>query len=154
MFEKYTEKARRVIFFARYEVSEFGSKTIEPEHLLLGLLREDKSLVTRFLPENVSIEMIREQVESYMTKGERISTSVEIPLSQMSKEILEYAHEESQDLKHRHITTEHLLLGLLRQKKSRSLRREKESVAERVLHENRLELTEVRQQIKDDPDER
>lgn len=144
MFEKYTEKARRVIFFARYEVSEFGAKAIEPEHLLLGLLREDKSLVTRFLLANASIEAIREQVESNMTKGERISTSVEIPLSRMSEDVLEHAHEESENLKHRHVGTEHLLLGLLRQK------RKKESVAERVLRENGLELADVRQRIRDD----
>ena len=49
MFEKYTEKARRVIFFARYEASQFGSPYIETEHLLLGLLREDKALTNRFL---------------------------------------------------------------------------------------------------------
>ncbi len=135
-------------------MSEFGSKAIEPEHLLLGLLREDKSLVMRFLPTNVSIEMLRAQVESYMIKGERISTSVEIPLSRMSKDVLKYAHEESEDLKHRHIGTEHLLLGLLRQEKSSSLRRKKESVAERVLRRNGLELAEVRQQIKDDSEKK
>jgi len=49
MFERYTEKARRVIFFARYEASQFGSPYIETEHLLLGLLREDKQLANRFL---------------------------------------------------------------------------------------------------------
>ena len=49
MFERYTEKARRVIFFARYEASQFGSPYIETEHLLLGLLREDKALANRFL---------------------------------------------------------------------------------------------------------
>src|SRR5881227_1574273 len=49
MFERYTEKARRVIFFARYEASQFGSPYIETEHLLLGLLREDKALTNRFL---------------------------------------------------------------------------------------------------------
>jgi ATP-dependent Clp protease ATP-binding subunit ClpA len=50
MFERYTEKARRTIFFARYEASQFGSVCIETEHLLLGLLREDKALTNRFLP--------------------------------------------------------------------------------------------------------
>ncbi|MBA2646884.1 MAG: Clp protease N-terminal domain-containing protein, partial [Pyrinomonadaceae bacterium] len=49
MFERYTEKARRVIFFARYEASQFGAPAIEPEHLLLGLMREDKTLTARFL---------------------------------------------------------------------------------------------------------
>ena len=52
MFEKYTEKARRVIFFARYEASQFGSPSIETEHLLLGLIREDKNLTTRFIPKS------------------------------------------------------------------------------------------------------
>jgi hypothetical protein len=57
MFERYTEKARRVIFFARYEASQFGAPAIEPEHLLLGLMREDKTLTGRFFPRApVSIE--------------------------------------------------------------------------------------------------
>jgi ATP-dependent Clp protease ATP-binding subunit ClpC len=149
MFERYTEKARRVIFFARYEVSELGSKSIEPEHLLLGLLREDKALIARFLPANVSTEMIRDQVEASVSKRERIPTSVEIPLSRMSKRVLKYAQEESETLKHRDVGTEDLLLGLLRQKNSRlHLGSKKELVADRVLRENGLELAEVRQQIK------
>ncbi len=55
MFERYTEKARRVIFFARYEASQFGSPYIETEHLLLGLLREDKALTNRFLRSHASV---------------------------------------------------------------------------------------------------
>jgi len=145
MFERYTEKARRVIFFARYEVSELGAKSIEPEHLLLGLFREDKTLIARFLPAQVSSKMIRQQVEASLTKGEKIPTDVEIPLSRMSKRVLEYAQEESENLKHREVGTEHLLLGLLRQQ-SNSFGR-KGSIAERVLRENGLDLAEVRQRI-------
>ena len=63
MFERYTEKARRVIFFARYEASQFGSPYIETEHLLLGLLREDKALANRFLRSHAAIESIRKQIE-------------------------------------------------------------------------------------------
>ena len=63
MFERYTEKARRVIFFARYEASQFGSPYIETEHLLLGLLREDKALTNRFLRSHASVESIRKQIE-------------------------------------------------------------------------------------------
>ena len=63
MFERYTEKARRVIFFARYEASQFGSPYIETEHLLLGLLREDKALTNRFLRSHASVESIRIQIE-------------------------------------------------------------------------------------------
>jgi ATP-dependent Clp protease ATP-binding subunit ClpA len=81
MFEKYTEKARRVIFFARYEASQFGQPYIETEHLLLGLLREDKALTSRFLRSNhASVEYIRRQVESHTTIRESISTSVDLPL--------------------------------------------------------------------------
>jgi ATP-dependent Clp protease ATP-binding subunit ClpA len=63
MFEKYTERARRVIFFARYEASQFGSSYIETEHLLLGILREDKALTNRFLRSHASVEWIRKQIE-------------------------------------------------------------------------------------------
>jgi ATP-dependent Clp protease ATP-binding subunit ClpC len=146
MFERYTEKARRVIFFARYEVSELGAKSIEPEHLLLGLFREDKAFIARFLPAQVSTEMIRQQVEASLTKGEKIPTSVEIPLSRMSKRVLEYAQEESENLKHREVGTEDLLLGLLRQQSNSC--GIKVSVAERILRENGLELAEVRERIK------
>ncbi|MEK6281519.1 MAG: Clp protease N-terminal domain-containing protein [Acidobacteriota bacterium] len=146
MFERYTDHAQRVIFFARYEVSERGSSSIEPEHLLLGLFREDRALIAGFLPDNVSTEMIRQQVEASLTKGERIPTSIEIPLSRMSELVLEYAQEESNNLKHGQVSTEHLLLGLLRHQSSGF--QDKESIAERILRENGFELAEVRQRIK------
>jgi len=146
MFERYTVNAQRVIFFARYEVSERGSSSIEPEHLLLGLFRENKALIEGFLPANVSTEMIRQQVEASLTKGERIPTAVEIPLSQMCERVLEYAQEESENLKHGQVGPEHLLLGLLRPQWSSC--RGKESIPERILRENGLELAEVRQRIK------
>ena len=98
MFERYTEKARRVIFFARYEASQYGSPYIETEHLLLGLMREDKALANRFLRTHGSIESIRKEIESRITIRERISTSVEVPLSQESKRILNYATEEAERL--------------------------------------------------------
>src|SRR5579871_5084687 len=94
MFEKYTEKARRVIFFARYEASQFGSSYIETEHLLLGLLREDKALTNRFLRSHTSIESIRKQIEGRTTIREKVSTSVDLPLSQECKRVLAYAAEE------------------------------------------------------------
>ena len=75
MFERYTEKARRVIFFARYEASQFGSPYIETEHLLLGLLREDKALTNRFLRSHASVESIRKQIEAHTTIREKVSTA-------------------------------------------------------------------------------
>jgi len=100
MFERYTEKARRVIFFARYEASQFGSPYIETEHLLLGLLREDKALTTRFLRSHTSVESIRKQIEAHTTIREKVSTSVDLPLSNECKRVLAYAAEEAERLGH------------------------------------------------------
>jgi len=139
MFERYTEKARRVIFFARYEASQFGAPAIEPEHLLLGLMREDKTLTGRFFPRaQVSIESIRKEIEGRTLLREKISTSVELPLAPETKRVLHYAHEESDRLQHRHIGTEHLLLGLLR---------EERSMAAEILYERGLRLNAVRDEI-------
>ncbi len=138
MFERYTEKARRVIFFARYEASQFGSPYIETEHLLLGLLREDKALANRFLRSHAAIESIRKQIESHTTIREKVSTSVDLPLSHECKRVLAYGAEEAERLNHKHIGTEHLLLGLLREEKS---------FAAEILHERGLRLSQVREEI-------
>jgi ATP-dependent Clp protease ATP-binding subunit ClpA len=114
MFERYTEKARRVIFFARYEASQYGSPYIETEHLLLGLLREDRALAKRFLGEVNAEEGIRAEIERHITSRECISTSVEVPLTLESKKVLNLAGEEADRLGHRHVGTEHILLGVLR----------------------------------------
>jgi len=115
MFERYTEKARRVIFFARYEASHYGSPHIETEHLLLGVLREDRALLHSLLNTVPSMKRIRSDVEASIESRERISTSVAVPLTQECKKALDYAAEEADGLGHRHIGTEHLLLGLLRE---------------------------------------
>src|SRR6266566_3029176 len=99
MFERYTEKARRTIFFARYEASQFASTVIEPEHLLLGLMREDKILTSRFLqPVHLTIETVHSHIKAYSKAysptREKTSTSVELPLSSELKRVLAYAHEE------------------------------------------------------------
>ncbi len=117
MLERFTEKARRVIFFARYEASQYGSPCIETEHLLLGLVREDKTLANRYLRAHGSIESIRKEIESRITIRERISTSIEVPLSTESKRILSYAADEADKLGTKHVGTEHLLLGILREEK-------------------------------------
>jgi ATP-dependent Clp protease ATP-binding subunit ClpC len=117
MFERYTEKARRVIFFARYEASQFGSPYIEAEHLLLGLLREDKALVRLFFHSHPVAEPIRKEIEANTTIREKVPTSIDLPLSNESKRVLAYAAEEAERLSHKHIGTEHMFLGLLREEK-------------------------------------
>jgi ATP-dependent Clp protease ATP-binding subunit ClpC len=138
VFERYTEKARRVIFFARYEASQYGSPYIETEHLLLGLMREDKALANRFLRSHGSIESIRKEIEQRITIRERISTSVEVPLSQESKRILNFATEEAERLGHRHVGTEHLLLGILREEKC---------FGAEILQERGLRLSTLREEL-------
>ncbi|HEX3967406.1 MAG TPA: Clp protease N-terminal domain-containing protein [Edaphobacter sp.] len=138
MFERYTEKARRVIFFARYEASTFGSPYIETEHVLLGILREDKAL-GRFFQADGAAESIRKQVESRTTVREKISTSVDLPLSNECKRVLAYAAEEAGLFSHPHIGTEHLLLGLLREEKC---------FAAEMLHGRGLQLPKLREELK------
>ena len=138
MFERYTEKARRVIFFARYEASQFGSPYIETEHLLLGLIREDKALANRFLRSHAAVDSIRKQIEAHTTIREKVSTSVDLPLSHECKRVLAYAAEEAERLSHKHIGTEHLLLGLLREEKC---------FAAEILHERGLRLSTIREEL-------
>ena len=142
MFERYSEKARRVIFFARYESSQFGSLYIETEHLLLGLLRDDKALTNRFL--RSQLESIRKQVESQTVAREKTSTSVDLPLSNESKRVLAYAAEEADRLANQHIGTEHLLLGLLREQKC---------FAAQILTERGVQLSKVREELARQPHE-
>jgi ATP-dependent Clp protease ATP-binding subunit ClpC len=138
MFERYTEKARRVVFFARYEASQFGSPYIETEHLLLGLLREDKALTNRFLRGQHAVEEIHKQIENATIKHEKFPTSVDLPLSNECKRVLAYAAEEAERLGHKHIGTEHVLLGLLR---------EEESFAAQLLQERGLRLSGIREEL-------
>ena len=91
MFERYTEKARRTIFFARDEASRFGCSCIETEHLVLGVFREHNALANQFL----ASEAIRHSITQRRTPGLKVSTSVDLPLSHESKRALAYAAEES-----------------------------------------------------------
>ena len=139
MFERYTERARRVIFFARYEASQLGSRTIETEHLVLGLIRENNGLTGQLLYRSkIEPEDIRSEIEARTRVREKISTSVEIPLSVESKRVLAYAAEEAEKMFHKYIGTEHILLGLLREKKS---------LASRILLEKGMRLTTAREDL-------
>jgi len=124
MFERYTEKARRVIFFARYEALQHGTGEIDTPCLLLGILREDKDLMSRLLTAGefpplpaVCEELARlsAEAEALLPKtAEKIATNVDMPLSAAASQALAYAAEEAWRLGHKHIDPRHLLLGLLR----------------------------------------
>jgi hypothetical protein len=111
MFERYTEHARRVIFFARYEASQSGSPVIDAEHLLLGLLRENRHL-QRWLP-NTSLEALHSKIDKHLARQAPTPTAVDLPLSGAAKRVLKYAADEAERLANRHIGTEHIFLGLL-----------------------------------------
>jgi hypothetical protein len=133
MFERYTEKARRTIFFAKYEANQHGSSYIETEHLLLGLMREDKRWWT-----GLQQQVARRQIESRSGGAAKISAAVDLPLSNESKRVLAFAAEEADRLGHRHIGTEHLLLALLREKKT---------LAAVILRQQGLELKQLRKEL-------
>lgn len=136
MFERYTESARRALFFARYEVCQLGARKIETEHLLLGVSRAARGVVARVLEEaDLSTDTLRREIAGMTTTRGRISASVEIPFSESTKRTLQFAVEEADRLTHRYIGVEHLLLGILR---------ENDAVAAPLLASHGVKLGDVR----------
>ena len=117
MFERYTKPARRVIFTGRYMAIQAGSPEIETEHLLLGVLREDKGLAQRFLGSASAAEAVWNNVEQRKPARKKILGAVDLPLSKECKRVLTFALEEAEQLSSKHIGPEHLFLGLLREEK-------------------------------------
>ncbi len=115
MFERFTEEARRAIFFARYEAGRFGSRSIETQHLLLGLIRADHTLIRRFLPHKLE-PAIWMEIEGSAPPGASIAPSADMPLSLECQQALAYAAEEAERAHRGSIRTEHVLLGLLRER--------------------------------------
>jgi len=138
MPERYSEIVRRAMLSADHEAREFGSPSIAPEHVLLGLVAADRALTHRFLHGVDSVGWYREQVENRAPRKEPTDTAQELPFNAASERVLEYATEEAARMGHEHIHTEHLLLGLLR---------EDDSVAAEILRERGLQLDAVREQV-------
>jgi ATP-dependent Clp protease ATP-binding subunit ClpC len=115
VFSRYTESARRALFFSRYEASQLGSRLIDPEHLLLGLLR-DGAVVNTLL--TMPPEHLRRDVASRIPFQEKLSTSVEIPIGAAAMRVLAFAEQEADACGCAQIGSEHLLLGLLRDDQS------------------------------------
>lgn len=136
MFQRYTELARRVIFSARYEASQSGSSLIETEHLLLGLLREDRTLAQTFFGSPDALGEVWKKIEP---RSKASSATVDLPLSNNSKLALSATANEADRLSGKQISTEHLLLGLLHVKTG---------LASQILREYDLELAPVREHLK------
>src|SRR3954453_18621294 len=141
MFERFTEQARRIVFFARYEASQLGSIDIDTEHVLLGLIRESTGLIGRLLADaGIAVDDIRAEVLRRVPARPKTSTAADIPFSTAATGGLQHAAQEADRLSHDYIATEHLLLGLLS---------EAATVAADVLISRGLRLDEVREQILD-----
>jgi ATP-dependent Clp protease ATP-binding subunit ClpC len=144
MFERYTEQARRALFFARYEASQRGSMSIESEHLLLGLIQKARGPVNAILAhfQVMPLIMLREIDVRAPPKEERVAPSVEIPFSREVQHVLNGARLEADRLRHPHIGPEHLFLALLI---------EDQSVAASVLNQQGVTLEAARDHIATQP---
>jgi ATP-dependent Clp protease ATP-binding subunit ClpC len=140
MFERYTEGARRVVFWARYFAHQIGSPTIEAEHLLLGLLREDMILARRFLGSPWALEEVWGRVGQ--NKVERPAGPVDLPLSNTSRHVLSFAAAEADKLSSKRIGTAHLLLSLLREEKC---------TAAEILNDRGVRLVPIREELTRSP---
>ena len=142
MFEHYTKNARGAIHAAVYIARRVGSPTIETEHLLLGLLREDKSLALRFFGSPWAAERVLKSIEQVKPPRERVPGSFEFPLSSESKRVVNFAAEESALFPSESIGTEHVLLGLLR---------EEGCLAAKTLVESGASLASAREELRRTP---
>lgn len=141
MFENYTGKARRVILCARHEASRYGSKYILPEHLLLGLIHEDKPLPVRSAFSQIQFDptSLRIAIEDRIVlTNEKLPQNVELSLTPESKRVLQYANEECKRLQDQFVGAEHILLGLLR---------EEHSVAADILYQRGMQINEMREEL-------
>jgi ATP-dependent Clp protease ATP-binding subunit ClpA len=138
MFERFTERARQVVVLAQEEARRLQHNYIGPEHILLGLLREDRGLGAQALESlGVTLEPAREQLLRIVGPGEEPS-GTQIPFTTPAKQVLELALRESLALEHNYIGTEHILLGLLRQN---------DGVAVRILLDCEVDLADLRDEL-------
>ncbi len=116
MFERFTERARKVIILAREEAIRLGHNFVGTEHLLLGLVREGDGLAVAILKKlNVNLTTLKGEIEKIVSVGSQGSPAGEVPFTPQAKKVLEYAISEARSMGHNYIGTEHLLLGLIRE---------------------------------------
>jgi ATP-dependent Clp protease ATP-binding subunit ClpA len=115
MWQRFTERARKVVFYAQEEAQKFGEGYVSTEHLLLGLTRESDSTAAQILAKlNVSLSEIRRHIEEQLPKGDA-RPSQDMTLTPRAKRVIDLAYDEARYLNHNYIGTEHLLLGLIRE---------------------------------------
>ena len=138
MFERFTERARRVIILAREEAGRFRHDFVGTEHVLLGLIRDGEGIATAVLQRlGLRLETVKAEVERALAGFPKTLTFGEVPFTPQAKRVLELSIEEARQLGHNYIGTEHLLLGLMK---------EGQSIAAKILESLGARLDEVRQE--------
>lgn len=139
MFDRFTDEALRVIVFSRDEAERLGHNRIGPEHVLLGLMSQWTDVAAGVFEKlDIDVRRIRTEVQKLVNRGTRAATEDHMPLTPQARSVIECASEEATTLGHRHIGTEHLLLGLLHQE---------DGVAALVLRDVALTRTGVRERL-------
>ena len=138
MWQRFTERARRVVFFAQEEAGRLGENYVSTEHLLLGLVRENDSVAARILDRmGISLGRIRSEIERQVARGDgRLGQDMQ--LTPRAKRVIDLAYDEARQLNNNYIGTEHLLLGLIR---------EGEGLAGRVLNKLGVDLERTRREV-------
>ncbi len=139
MFERFTDRARRVVVLAQDEARMLDHNYVGTEHILLGLLHEGEGVAAKALESlGISLDAVREQVEQIIGRGQQQAPSGHIPFTPRAKKVLELSLREALQLGHTYIGTEHILLGLIH---------EGEGVAAQVLIGLGVDLNRARQQV-------
>ena len=139
MYERFTDRARKVMQLANQEAQRFNHEYIGTEHILLGLVKEGSGVAANVLKNlEVDLRKIRLEVEKLVQSGPEMVTMGKLPQTPRAKKVIEYSMEEARNLNHNYVGTEHILLGLLR---------EQEGVAAQVLMNLGLKLEEVREEV-------
>lgn len=138
MWQRFTERARKVVFYAQEEAQNFGEGYVSTEHLLLGLVREEDSTAASILRElGLSLSRVRAELEKQLPRGD-IGPSQDMTLTPRAKRVIDLAYDKARNLNHNFIGTEHLLLGLIR---------EGDGLAGRVLAKMGATLEEARKAV-------
>ena len=139
MYERFTDRARKVMQLANQEAQRFNHEYIGTEHILLGLVKEGSGVAANVLKNlDIDLRKIRIEVEKIVQTGPDMVTMGKLPQTPRAKKVIEYAMEEARNLNHNYVGTEHLLLGLLR---------EQEGVAAQVLMNLGMKLDDVRDEV-------
>ena len=139
MFERFTDRARKVMQLANQEAQRFNHEYIGTEHILLGLVKEGSGVAANVLKNlDIDLRKVRTEVEKLVQAGPEMVTIGKLPQTPRAKKVIDYSIEEARNLNHNYVGTEHLLLGLLR---------EQEGVAAQVLMNLGLKLEDVREEV-------